>query len=103
LLPTDRSRRQRRGCRARSWAARRAGRRSGRPTAKPWRAGEEHEQEDAAVTAARTLLEQGREDSARRAAALARELHVPEHGAAPPIIDDVDGAAMALTSRESSC
>ena len=56
---------------------------------------------EAAVAAARIFIDEGREDSARRAAALARELHVPEHGAAPPAIDGLDGAAIALTSRES--
>ena len=56
---------------------------------------------EAAVAAARTFLDRGREDSARRAAARARELHVPEQGTAPPAIDGLDGAAIALTSRES--
>jgi DNA-binding NarL/FixJ family response regulator len=56
---------------------------------------------EAAVAAARTFIDQGREDSARRAAARARELHVPDHGAAPPAVDGLDGATISLTSRET--
>jgi DNA-binding NarL/FixJ family response regulator len=53
---------------------------------------------EAAAAAARLLLEQGREDSARRAAARVRELHVPGQGARPPAIGGVD---VTLTSREA--
>jgi DNA-binding NarL/FixJ family response regulator len=56
---------------------------------------------EAAVAAARTFIDQGKEDSARRAAARARELHVPDHGTAPPAIDGLDGATISLTSRET--
>ena len=56
---------------------------------------------EAAAAAARIFLDQGREDSARRAATRARELHVPGHGSEPPAIDGLDGAATTLTSRES--
>jgi DNA-binding CsgD family transcriptional regulator len=54
----------------------------------------------AAVHAARTFLDDGRQDSARRAASRARELHVPGQGTDPPTIDGIDGARVGLTSRE---
>jgi DNA-binding CsgD family transcriptional regulator len=55
---------------------------------------------EAAADAARLLLAAGRQDSARRAAARSRELHVPGQGTAPPSIDGLDGAEVALTRRE---
>jgi DNA-binding NarL/FixJ family response regulator len=56
---------------------------------------------EAAVAAGRVFLDAGREDSARRAAARARELHVHGQGAAAPVIDGLDGSAVELTSREA--
>jgi DNA-binding NarL/FixJ family response regulator len=56
---------------------------------------------EAATAAARTFLDAGREDSARRAAARARELHVPGQGTDPPAVDGLDGATIRLTSREA--
>jgi hypothetical protein len=55
----------------------------------------------AAADAASTFLNAGRNDSARRAASRARELHVPGQGTEPPAIDGVDGIRVGLTSRES--
>ena len=55
---------------------------------------------EAATAAARRFVETGRDDSARRAAARARELHVPGQGAEPPVVDGLDGAAVELTRRE---
>jgi DNA-binding NarL/FixJ family response regulator len=46
------------------------------------------------------FLSQGRQDSARRAAALARQLHVPDQGAQLPSIDGLDATAVELTRRE---
>ena len=56
---------------------------------------------EAATAAAARFLEQGRHDSARRAAARARDLHVPGQGAPPPVVDGLDGSAIALTTREA--
>ena len=55
---------------------------------------------EAATAAARTFLADGRQDSARRAASRARTFHIPGHGAAPPLVDGLDGAAIELTPRE---
>jgi DNA-binding CsgD family transcriptional regulator len=56
---------------------------------------------EAATQAAEAFLRDGREDSARRAAARARELQVPGQGAAFPGIDGLDAAATGLTRREA--
>lgn len=56
---------------------------------------------EAIVVAAREFLAQGRKDSARRAAARARELHPADQGCTPPEIDGLDSAAVELTSREA--
>jgi DNA-binding NarL/FixJ family response regulator len=56
---------------------------------------------EAAVQAAETFLAEGRQDSARRAVALARELHVPGQGAEFPEIDGLDATATGLTRREA--
>ncbi len=56
---------------------------------------------EAAGDAAAALLSQGRQDSARRAAARARQLHVPDQGAELPPIDGLDAAAVDLTRREA--
>jgi DNA-binding NarL/FixJ family response regulator len=56
---------------------------------------------EAATAAAARFLEQGRHDSSRRAAVRARELHVPGQGAEPPVVDGLDGSAVALTAREA--
>ena len=45
----------------------------------------------AAGHGASTFLDAGRQDSARRAASRARELHVPGQGTDPPTIDGLDG------------
>ena len=55
----------------------------------------------AASDAAAQFAATGRQDSARRAAARASELHVPGQGTEPPVIDGVDSVAVALTARES--
>jgi DNA-binding CsgD family transcriptional regulator len=55
----------------------------------------------AAVHAGAIFVEAGRQDSARRAATRARELHEPDQGTEPPEIDGVDGTAVSLTARES--
>ena len=52
---------------------------------------------EAAVDAASRFLEQGRQDSARRATALAAELHQPGQGGQPPS----GGDAVGLTAREA--
>jgi DNA-binding NarL/FixJ family response regulator len=54
----------------------------------------------AASHAASAYLEAGREDSARRAASRARELHVPGQGTEPPMVDGLDGTKVGLTARE---
>ncbi len=56
---------------------------------------------EAAVGAARRFIAQGRQDSARRAAVRARELHVPDQGSDFPVIDGLDGVAVELTPRET--
>ena len=56
---------------------------------------------EAASDAAIAFLAAGRRDSARRAAALARQLHVPDQGAALPPIDGLDAVAIELTPREA--
>jgi DNA-binding NarL/FixJ family response regulator len=55
----------------------------------------------AAVDAATCFAADGRLDSARRAAARARDLHVPDQGIGPPAIDGIDSVATELTARES--
>jgi DNA-binding NarL/FixJ family response regulator len=55
---------------------------------------------EAAVQAAETFLAAGREDSARRAVARAREFHAPGQGAEFPAIDGLDAIATGLTRRE---
>ncbi len=56
---------------------------------------------EAAIAASEAFLRDGREDSARRAAARARELHVPGQGMEFPGIDGLDSAATGLTRREA--
>lgn len=56
---------------------------------------------DACLAAARQLLDEGRRDSARRAALRARELHPADQGWELPAIDGLDGVAVQLTAREA--
>jgi len=56
---------------------------------------------EAASESASVFLNQGRHDSARRAAARARELHVPDQGATLPAIDGLDATAVELTPRQA--
>jgi DNA-binding CsgD family transcriptional regulator len=56
---------------------------------------------EAASDAAASFVSQGRQDSARRAAARARQLHVPDQGAELPVIDGLDATAIDLTPREA--
>ena len=56
---------------------------------------------EAAVQAARQFVAAGREDSARRAATRARELHAADQGAEFPVIDGLDAVATELTDREA--
>jgi DNA-binding NarL/FixJ family response regulator len=56
---------------------------------------------EAAGDAAAAFIAAGRQDSARRAAARARELHVPDQGAELPPIDGLDAIAVDLTPREA--
>jgi DNA-binding NarL/FixJ family response regulator len=56
---------------------------------------------EAASDAAGAFVAAGRQDSARRAAARARELHVPDQGAELPVIDGLDATAIELTPRET--
>jgi DNA-binding NarL/FixJ family response regulator len=56
---------------------------------------------EAASDAATAFVASGRSDSARRAAARARELHVAGQGAEPPVIDGLDTTAVELTPREA--
>jgi DNA-binding CsgD family transcriptional regulator len=56
---------------------------------------------EAAVDASSAFLQEGRKDSARRAAARARELFEPNQGGTFPVIDGLDSAAIALTPRET--
>ena len=55
----------------------------------------------AAQHAATRFVADGRQDSARRAAARARDLHEPGHGTEPPVVDGLDSVAAVLTARES--
>ena len=57
---------------------------------------------EAASDAATAYLAAGRQDSARRAAARARELHVPDQGSELPRIDGLDAAAIELTAPRST-
>ena len=56
---------------------------------------------EAASDAATAFLSAGRQDSARRAAGRARQLHVPDQGAELPRIDGLDAATVELTPREA--
>jgi DNA-binding CsgD family transcriptional regulator len=56
---------------------------------------------EAATEAAAAFIASGRQDSARRAAARARELHVPDQGAELPPVDGLDATAIDLTPREA--
>jgi DNA-binding NarL/FixJ family response regulator len=56
---------------------------------------------EAASDAATAFIAAGRQDSARRAAALAREMHVPDQGGQLPRIDGLDSTAVELTPREA--
>jgi DNA-binding NarL/FixJ family response regulator len=56
---------------------------------------------EAASDAATAYVVAGRQDSARRAAARARQLHVPDQGAELPRIDGLDTTAIELTAREA--
>jgi len=56
---------------------------------------------EATVAAAQRFVEEGRLDSARRAAARARELHPTDQGWNMPMIDGLEGVAVELTSREA--
>jgi DNA-binding CsgD family transcriptional regulator len=56
---------------------------------------------DAAVDAAREFIAQGRMDSARRAATIARDRYHPDHGGAFPVVDGLEGVAIELTRREA--
>jgi DNA-binding CsgD family transcriptional regulator len=54
----------------------------------------------AAVHAAEACVAAGRQDSARRAGARARELHEPDQGTEPPAIDGIEGVTSGITARE---
>jgi DNA-binding CsgD family transcriptional regulator len=56
---------------------------------------------EAAVQAAEAFVRDGRQDSARRAAARAGDLYVPGQGSELPAIDGLDAAATGLTRREA--
>jgi DNA-binding NarL/FixJ family response regulator len=56
---------------------------------------------EAAVHAAEAFLATGHQDSARRAASRARELHQPGQGGSAPEIDGLDEATVGLTAREA--
>jgi DNA-binding NarL/FixJ family response regulator len=56
---------------------------------------------EAAVQAAEAFVRMGREDSARRAVARARELFVAGQGVEFPEVDGLDSVAVGLTRRES--
>jgi DNA-binding NarL/FixJ family response regulator len=56
---------------------------------------------EAASDAATAFVSAGRQDSARRAAARARQLHVPGQGGELPSIDGLDATAVDLTRREA--
>jgi DNA-binding NarL/FixJ family response regulator len=56
---------------------------------------------EAAVQAAAAFVQMGREDSARRAVARARELFTPGQGVEFPAVDGLDTVATGLTRREA--
>jgi ATP/maltotriose-dependent transcriptional regulator MalT len=56
---------------------------------------------EAASDAASAFVAAGRQDSARRAAARARELFVTDQGAELPAVDGLDATAVELTPREA--
>jgi DNA-binding NarL/FixJ family response regulator len=56
---------------------------------------------EAATDAAAAFLSEGRQDSARRAATRARQLHVHDQGGELPPIDGLDATAIDLTRRET--
>jgi DNA-binding NarL/FixJ family response regulator len=56
---------------------------------------------EAAGDAASAFLAEARQDSARRAAHLAQQWHVPDQGGVLPSIDGLDATATALTRREA--
>ena len=56
---------------------------------------------DAAGDAARQFIAEGRVDSARRAAWVARERHAADQGAEFPLIDGLEGVAVELSRREA--
>lgn len=56
---------------------------------------------EAAADAADAFAREGREDSARRAAARSRELHASGEGGTAPPIGAMDGASVELTAREA--
>jgi DNA-binding CsgD family transcriptional regulator len=56
---------------------------------------------EAAAGAAAVFVAEGRDDSARRAATRARELHARGQGGTPPRLQDLDPVAAELTARES--
>jgi DNA-binding CsgD family transcriptional regulator len=56
---------------------------------------------EGASDAAAAFVAEGRSDSARRAAARARELHIPGQGTELPGIDGLDATAVELTPREA--
>lgn len=56
---------------------------------------------EAAVDAARHFVAKGRTDSARRAAAVARERYAADQGADFPLIDGLEGIAVELSPREA--
>jgi hypothetical protein len=53
---------------------------------------------EAAAHAADAFARQGREDSARRAAARSRDLHARGQGGLAPAMTELDGAAIALVA-----
>jgi hypothetical protein len=56
---------------------------------------------EATSEGASVFLNQGRHDSARRAAARARELYIPDQGATLPPVDGLDATAVELTPRQA--
>ena len=56
---------------------------------------------EAAAHAAEAFAAEGRDDSARRAAARCRELHVPDQGGTLPAMPGLDPAGAVLTAREA--
>jgi DNA-binding NarL/FixJ family response regulator len=55
----------------------------------------------AVTDAANLFVAAGRQDSARRSLARARELHVPDQGLPVPAVEGLDGAPADLTPRET--